>query len=62
MTATDRGEWFTIASTITRARDILARDPRGERERVTAFYDDRRRELMEIRAKMGLFIGYSVRV
>ena len=52
MTATDRGERFTVASTITRARDILARDPRGERERVIAFYDDRRRDLMEIRAKM----------
>lgn len=52
MTATDRGERFTVASTITRARDILARDPRGERERVIAFYDDRRRDLIEIRAKI----------
>lgn len=52
MTATDLGERFTVASTITRARDILARDPRGERERVIAFYDNRRRDLEETRAEM----------
>lgn len=52
MTATDRGERFTVASTITRARDILARDLREERERVIAFYDDRRRDLEEARAAM----------
>lgn len=50
MTATDRGERFTVASTITRARDILERDRRGERERVIAFYDDRRRDLDLVRA------------
>jgi hypothetical protein len=52
MTATDRGERFTVASTITRARDVLARDRRGERERVIAFYDDRRRDLEKTRAEM----------
>jgi len=52
MTATDRGERFTVASSITRARDILARDLRGERERVITFYDDRRRDLEETRAAM----------
>lgn len=50
MAATDRQERFTVASTITRARDILARDLRDERERVIAFYDDRRRDLESTRA------------
>jgi len=52
MTATDRGERFTVASTITRARDILAQDLRGERERVITFYDERRRDLESTRAAM----------
>jgi hypothetical protein len=52
MTATDRGEWFTVASTITRARDVLARDKRTRRERITAFYDKRRKELEAVREAM----------
>lgn len=53
MTATDRGEQFTVASTITRARDILAKDTRTKRERITAFYDNRKRDLEAVRAAMG---------
>lgn len=52
MTATDRGEWFTVASTITRARGILAKDPRTRRERITAFYDKRQRDLEAVREAM----------
>ena len=43
-TATDRGEVFTVASTITRARAILDRDQGSTASRAQAFYDKRRRE------------------
>jgi len=52
MTATDLGEFFTVASTITKAREILARDTRTRRERVTGFYDKRRRDLEAVRNAM----------
>ena len=52
MTATDRGERFTVASTITRARAILAKDTRTRRERVVGFYEARRKSLEEVRAAM----------
>jgi len=51
-TATDRGEWFTVASTVTRAREILGRDTRTRAQRVVAFYEQRRRDLAEVRAAM----------
>ena len=58
-TATDRGEVFTVASTITRAKTILARDTRSRRERVATFYDERRREreavLVEMRRSLALY-------
>lgn len=43
-TATDRGEVFTVASTITRARAILERDNRGTAERAQTFYQNRMKE------------------
>lgn len=52
MTATDRGERFTVASTITRARAILAKDTRTKAERITAFYEKRRRDLEAVREAM----------
>lgn len=57
MTATDRGERFTAASTITRAKEILAKDTRTRRERVTSFYDQRRRDLEAVRAAMAEAMG-----